>query len=1115
VGRPVLAFRILGPFEVVDGDRPLVLGGPKLQALLAVLLLNRGEVVSTDRLIDALWGERASGTAAKTVQVYVSNLRKALGDGQLVTRGHGYLLQTEPGQVDSDRFQALVAEGRRALQAGDARVAAARLREGLALWRGPALADFAYEGFAQGAIARLEEERLEALEDRIDADLAIGEQAGLVGELDALVAEHPLRERLQGQLMLTLYRSGRQADALESYRKARQALIAELGLEPGRALQDLERAILTQDPALDRPSRASGRQPATVGRRGGRGGWLIAAAGAVLLAALVLVAVKLSGSGAGSVRVPANSVAAIDPHSNNIVGFVPVGSRPGPIVYGSGSLWVANLDEQTVTRIDPASLQTLHNVTLPDPPTGLAAGARAIWVAQSNPAASSVSVNAIDPQYDVLGPTTRVGNAVPGDPAAVATQGGSVWIAPSYGALSRLNAATRKVVRQIDPNAGPAAIAVGGDGAIWLTDTEANNVIRVDPTGVPTPTPVGNGPTGIAVGESDVWVADSLDDTVKRIDPATHSVTTTIQVGRSPAGVAVGDGSVWVANSGDGTVTRIDPRTNKPLATITVGGSPQAITIADGRAWVTVDAQTIKPSELAPSGGTLRIESQFDTGPMDPALASGSLSWQLLYATCTKLVNFPDKPAPAGSRLIPEVAASLPTRSADGRTYTFTIRPGFRFSPPSNQPVTAQTFKDTIERNLNPKWHRPGAEFGGVVGEAAYTTGKAPHISGIVARGDTLSIRLLAAGPDFPAGLTQPIFCALPSKTPVEPKGLRAIPSAGPYYVESYTPGQGVVLKRNPNYRGSRPHQLAQIELVVGIPTHRAVSDVEAGTADYASLFGLSPVNVRALASHLDARYGPGSRAARAGAQQFFVNPVLEVDYFYLNTHRPLFANVHMRQALNYAIDRRALANLGFPLYPLPEHPTDHYLPPGMPGYSDAHAYPLTPDVAKARALAQGAGRTAVLYTCDVYPCAQQAEVLRTALAAIGLKLQVVAFGGSSIFVHEQQPGARFDIGFYGWVADHPDPADVLPLILENPTLYPAFDNPSYQRRLTDAAQLTGPARYLAYGKLDLDLARNAAPLLAFGNPSSADFFSARIGCQTYGIYGMDLAALCIKRGAR
>ena len=334
----MVEFRILGPLEIVEHGRRVAVGAPKVRALLAVLLLHRGEVVSSDRLVDALWGERASATAAKTVQVYVSNLRRALGDGLVVTRGRGYVLETGADQVDADRFNALSAEGRGALEAGEPRAAAKRLREALALWRGPALADFAYEEFAQSAIARLEEARLETLEDRLDADLALGAQAGLVGELEALVAEHPLRERLQGQLMLALYRSGRQADALDSYRRARESLVEELGLEPSPRLQELERAILAHDPALDAPARVP-RPPSAEGIRRRRvGAWLVAAAGTVLLAALIAAAVKLSGSGSGSIRVPANSVAVIDPRSNSVVGSAPTGSQPGPIVFGSGSL---------------------------------------------------------------------------------------------------------------------------------------------------------------------------------------------------------------------------------------------------------------------------------------------------------------------------------------------------------------------------------------------------------------------------------------------------------------------------------------------------------------------------------------------------------------------------------------------------------------------------------------------------------------------------------------------------------------------------------------------------------------------------------------------------------
>jgi DNA-binding SARP family transcriptional activator len=254
----VLEFRILGPLEVVEQDRLLRLGGPKQRALLAALLLCRGKVVSTDRLIDGLWGERAPASAVKAVQGYVSNLREVLGDGLLVTRGRGYVLAVEPGQLDLDRFEALVASGIGALQAGDAGGAARLLREALALWRGPALADFACETFAQSEIMRLDEGRLAAFEERIETDLALGQHAALIRELEVLVHQHPLRERLRAQLMLALYRRGRQTDALDAYQHLRVRLSRELGLEPGPDLRALQTAILNQDDSVAAPSRVSG-----------------------------------------------------------------------------------------------------------------------------------------------------------------------------------------------------------------------------------------------------------------------------------------------------------------------------------------------------------------------------------------------------------------------------------------------------------------------------------------------------------------------------------------------------------------------------------------------------------------------------------------------------------------------------------------------------------------------------------------------------------------------------------------------------------------------------------------------------------------------------------------
>jgi predicted ATPase/DNA-binding SARP family transcriptional activator len=250
-------FRILGPLEALDQGREVALGGSKRRALLALLLLHANETLSTDRLIDALWGERPPSTAAKAVQVHVSRLRKALtpeaangATGVVVTREHGYELKLDPERLDAHRFERLVAEGNRELAAGRPQRAASAFEGALSLWRGAPLADLAYEPFAQREIARLEDLRVVALEQLNEARLALGRHAEVVGQLEALIGEHPYRERLRAQLMLALYRCDRQADALQAYQDARRTLVDELGIEPGERLRQLERAILAQDPAL-------------------------------------------------------------------------------------------------------------------------------------------------------------------------------------------------------------------------------------------------------------------------------------------------------------------------------------------------------------------------------------------------------------------------------------------------------------------------------------------------------------------------------------------------------------------------------------------------------------------------------------------------------------------------------------------------------------------------------------------------------------------------------------------------------------------------------------------------------------------------------------------------
>jgi DNA-binding SARP family transcriptional activator len=260
----VLEFRILGPLEVVGDEGPISLGGPKQRATLAILLLDANRVVSVERLADDLYSGAAPVTAVTQVQRQISELRKALGASTIETRAPGYVIRLAPEELDLKRFEHRAEEATRALATGDARTATRLLADALDVWRGPPLADLAHEPFAQIPIERLEEIRLAALEQRVDAELALGGHTRVVGELEELVAKHPLREHFYGQLMLALYRSGRQAEALSVYRSAREKLVEEFGIEPTSALRELERAILTQEPSLDLENAAPRTPPGAI-----------------------------------------------------------------------------------------------------------------------------------------------------------------------------------------------------------------------------------------------------------------------------------------------------------------------------------------------------------------------------------------------------------------------------------------------------------------------------------------------------------------------------------------------------------------------------------------------------------------------------------------------------------------------------------------------------------------------------------------------------------------------------------------------------------------------------------------------------------------------------------
>jgi YVTN family beta-propeller protein len=586
----VTEFRILGPLEVREDGQLLDVGGGKQRALLAVLLLAAGDTVSTDGLIDSLWGENPPASAPNSLHAYVSRLRRVLGSDRLVRNRHGYQFVLDPDELDLDRFQSLLASGRELLAVGDAERAADTLRAALALWQGPPLADFTYEPFAAAEIAHLEDLRFAALEDRIEADIALGRHRQLVPELEALVRAHPLRERLRGQLMLALYRSGRQADALAAFRKGRSALADELGLEPGPALQELERQILTHDPALGTPEPAV--QPVHPQRR--RYATVLAVAGAVILAlaaGAVVLEFARDGAGPASVSAGPNTVAVIDAATNRIVDAIPMGTHPVGIAYRGGDVWVANTEDRTVSRIDPES-RAVKNIGIGAPPTDIVfARTDAIWTGNG----SEGTLSEVSPVLRKVVRTTDlsgeglVRNAV----YALAYGAGSLWAATSTQELIRVDPRTGKVLRRIRLRANPRAVAYGAR-AVWAMTVD-NYLLRIEPrtNAVSGRSLVGfTDGNSVAVGRDSVWVgahpALGTSGIVSRLDPDTMQVESSIRVA-DPWAIAVGPGAVWVASYYDKRIYRIDLDADRVVSRISLGGAPAGIAIVDDEVWVTVE----------------------------------------------------------------------------------------------------------------------------------------------------------------------------------------------------------------------------------------------------------------------------------------------------------------------------------------------------------------------------------------------------------------------------------------------------------------------------------------------------------------------------------------------
>jgi peptide/nickel transport system substrate-binding protein len=535
--------------------------------------------------------------------------------------------------------------------------------------------------------------------------------------------------------------------------------------------------------------------------------------------------------------------------------------------------------------------------------------------------------------------------------------------------------------------------------------------------------------------------------------------------------------------------------------TVLGAGLLAAAGLASSTSTHAADAAGAKPHR----GGTLRIDSRSDFDSVDPALSYFSHSLQLQNATQLKLVSFPDSEGTAGGRMVPEASAGFPKVSADGRTYTFAIRKGFRFS--NGAPVTAANFRAAFARALNPKMQSPASSFLDDV-RSFRTVGRYG-----------LRVTLTRPAPDFLARLTMPFFSAIPVNRPVVEGGVDgSVVSAGPYTLKEWVKGRSALVVRNPYWNNAKQ------------PWRSAGRPANVDRIVYTFGNSLDATYLRLRKDEVDLGGTPPSAPSQLASEfginksRFFVRRLMVQWYLALNNESALFRNnVQLRQAVNWAIDRPQLVRQhGF----LAGVRTDQILPPGMPGFKDRNLYSLegVSDTTLARAKALARGRTrggkAVLYAINTAPSPAIAQVVQYNLKKIGIDVEIKTFDRT---VEHEKAGTRgepFDIAHEAWAADYPDPSNFLNVLLDGRRIQPTnnvnmayFNDPAYNRKLDAAARKSGPERLAAYASLDADIMQNRAPWAPYLALNQRIFVSPSVGCFTYSsVYGTtNLAAVCKK----
>jgi ABC-type oligopeptide transport system substrate-binding subunit/streptogramin lyase len=819
-------------------------------------------------------------------------------------------------------------------------------------------------------------------------------------------------------------------------------------------------------------------------------------------------------------------VVIINARNGKEMGFIPPSQvSQGYYTYADGHIWGVGGDPNVFVEIDPSSGTVVKRFSPTTDGGAYAVHGKDLWEAGDTAlAAIDIGVGAEVARYPL-----PKDPAWPGGQTGIVAAEGSLWVTRAgLNEILKINPQNGRVLRRYRGVPSPSTIAVA-DGSAWTVD-HFSAVTVIDLTsGRVTRVAIPQGPLDFVVaGGGYGWVSDESKGVVYKIDPD-GGLVATYHTGEGAYPMSYSGGVLWVANGDVGTVSRIDAVTgatrtfefHHPVLTVGAGAGRVLVGLAPG--------QTYDGRIAAVPGRVAKLLVQpYQLALNDPARDSTWLAFEVEYATCATLLNHPDLQGAGGAQLQPEVATSMPALSADRRTYTFTIRPGYRFSPPSDQPVSAETFRYSVERALSPKMGTDAAGarvIGDIAGEAAYRAGNAGHISGLHAHGDALTITLVRPSADFLQRLALPFFCPVPIGTPAGQEdagaavttvsGKITIPSAGPYYIADGNTGEYLILKRNPNYAGARPHALDAIALREGIDPGQAVQRVESGSWDGVMNLYDPLLDPTGGIAH---QWGAGSPSAARGDQRYFAVPMPAVEALAFNSGRSTFSDATVRHAAALALDRSALATYTVIVneigaFTIPETPSAQLLPPNQPGYRAGHdPYQLAAtSLARARAMMHGrhlTARLAIASNCAA--CREWAQTLRYQLAAIGITIDIRAVSDPQAAI--RRPGARFDLVEASTHQDFADPAAFLAGLLHQ-DVPQSWLPPSVQSDIADLHPLVGPDRTAAASTVAHRLATNQVPATAFAYLVNGQFFSPRLGCRIFPPfgYGVDLAALCLQ----